>query len=166
MFYGNEKWVTDDVCERMGSTKKKLITNNFNINSCSICQCKKPNTENLTITAEQTHLCVFTFPAPKPVLAPPFHCQSSVFYFEREKKGNTNAGSPPNTHTHMYIQLMTVFHPLCVVQPVRITYPRQHVWDRTSSNQRPESPCCVRAGGQNAKETAEGEKARCVKIWK
>lgn len=41
---------------------------------------------NLTITAEQTHLCAFTFPAPKPVLASSFHPQSTVFYFENEKK--------------------------------------------------------------------------------
>lgn len=41
---------------------------------------------SLTIAAEQTHLCVFTFPPPKPVLPPPLHLKSSVFYFEKEKK--------------------------------------------------------------------------------
>lgn len=111
---------------------------------------------NLTITAEQTHLCVFTFPPPKPVLSPPFHCQSSVFYFENEKKerkGNTNPRSPPKIYSDN-----DNVHPHCVVQPVMITYPRQHVSDGTSRNQRPGSPCCVRADGQNAMKTDGGGK--------
>lgn len=62
---------------------------------------------NLTITAEQTHLCVFTFPAPKPVLAPSFHDKSSVFYFEKEKKEIPTQDLLP-IYIYIYIQLMTV----------------------------------------------------------
>lgn len=88
----------------------------------------------LTITAEQTHHCVFTFPPPKPVLAPPLHSQSSLLF---RKIKNINPRSLPN----IYIQPMAVFI-LTVVQLVRVTYPRQDVCDGTSGNQ-PGSPCCV-----------------------
>lgn len=107
---------------------------------------------NLTITAEQTHLCVFTFPAPKPVLAPSFHDKSSVFYFEKEKKE-----IPTQDLLPIYIYIYSTndsAHPHCAVQPVRMTYQRRCVWDGTSGNERPASPCCVHVGGWNAIEAA------------
>lgn len=56
---------------------------------------------SLTITAEQTHLCVFTFPAPEPVLAPSFHCQSRVFCLQKDLKIKRETGRVvPSTHVH------------------------------------------------------------------
>lgn len=116
----------------------------------------KPNMEspNLTVTAEQTHLCVFTFPAPKPVLAPSFHGKSSVFYFEKEKKRKYQ----PKISSQYIYSTNDSAHPHCAVQPERKTYPRRCVWDGTSGNERPASPCCVHVGGRNAIDAArEGE---------
>lgn len=104
----------------------------------------------LTITAEQTLLCVFTFPPPEPVLAPSFHCRFSVFYFE---KGNT----VPRSSLSIHIQLMPVSL-LTVLSSLGGSPARGSVFETAPpGNQRPCSPCRVRAGGRNAVETADWE---------
>lgn len=111
---GEKRWVSD---ERMNRKNTVLL-----LTSAHSCQSVL---ESLTITAEQTHLCVFTFPPPKPVLASPLHLKSSVFYFEKEKNWYTN----PSCGT--YAQPVTVFILTVLVLP-RSTACKNHLPEVTS----------------------------------
>lgn len=138
-FDGDEKWVTDEFCERMGrkNTTFNKISSLYFLNFCIN---PKREVSDLTITAEKTHLWVFTFPAPKPILAASFHYQSTVFHFEKEGKKET----PDLLLTHIFTYLKRSSSVQCVVQDVRITYPREHVSDGTSGIYWRGNPCWVR----------------------
>lgn len=100
------------------------------------------NLQNLTTTAGQTHLCRFTFTAPKPVLALSFHYLPVRSFIKKNKKDKIQPMLSSSRALNKCLKVSSV------IQCLRITYPRKCVYDGISSNERSGGPCCPLAVAQ------------------